>query len=155
MDYKNIYELINSIKMDHVQIEFPNGVKVTMSNKPIPTDNSQGVVVSQQFTSKDPVKTSIEEISLQGVKTSEPAKGFKTEKIVTSPIVGTFYEASSPNAKAFVEVGTSVKKGQVLCIVEAMKLMNEIVSEYDGVIAEILVKNEQLVEYGQPMFVIA
>lgn len=155
MDYKNIYELINSIKMDHVQIEFPNGVKVTMSNKPIPTDNSQGLTVSQQFASKDPIKTSVEEISLQGVKTNEPAKGFKAEKVIASPIVGTFYEASSPNAKAFVEVGSSVKKGQVLCIVEAMKLMNEIVSEYDGVVAEILVKNEQLVEYGQPMFVIA
>lgn len=74
--------------------------------------------------------------------------------IVSCPLVGTFYSASSPDAEPFVQVGDTVKKGQVLGIVEAMKLMNEIESEYDGVIKAILVKNGDLVEYGQDMFVI-
>lgn len=74
--------------------------------------------------------------------------------IVSSPLVGTFYASSSPEAEPFVKVGDSVKKGQVLGIVEAMKLMNEIESEYDGIVKQILVSNEDVIEYGQPMFVI-
>lgn len=71
---------------------------------------------------------------------------------VCSPIVGTFYRASSPDAAPFVSVGDTVKKGDVLCIVEAMKLMNEIEAEMSGTIAEILVENGQPIEYDQPLF---
>lgn len=74
--------------------------------------------------------------------------------VVSSPLVGTFYASSSPEAEPFVKVGDSVKKGQVLGIVEAMKLMNEIESDYDGTVKQILVSNEDVIEYGQPMFVI-
>lgn len=77
-----------------------------------------------------------------------------TGKTVKSPLVGTFYAAPSPEAEAFVKKGDMVQKGQVLGIVEAMKLMNEIESEYDGVVEEILIGNEDMVEYGQPLFVI-
>jgi acetyl-CoA carboxylase biotin carboxyl carrier protein len=73
---------------------------------------------------------------------------------ITSPIVGTFYRASSPEAAPFVEVGSRVKKGQVLCIVEAMKLMNEIECEIDGTVIKVLVENGQPVEYGEPLFLI-
>ncbi len=73
---------------------------------------------------------------------------------ITSPIVGTFYRASSPEAAPFVEVGLRVKKGQVLCIVEAMKLMNEIECEIDGTVIKVLVENGQPVEYGEPLFLI-
>lgn len=73
---------------------------------------------------------------------------------VTSPIVGTFYRSPSPDAEPFVDVGTRVKKGQVLCIIEAMKLMNEIESEVDGVVVRILVENGHPVEYGEPLFLI-
>lgn len=76
-------------------------------------------------------------------------------KTVKSPLVGTFYAAPSPEAETFVKKGDTVKKGQVLGIVEAMKLMNEIESEYDGVVEDILIGNEDTVEYGQPLFVIA
>lgn len=78
-----------------------------------------------------------------------------TGKTVKSPLVGTFYAAPSPEAETFVKKGDTVKKGQVLGIVEAMKLMNEIESEYDGVVEDILIGNEDTVEYGQPLFVIA
>ncbi|MEZ5284087.1 MAG: acetyl-CoA carboxylase biotin carboxyl carrier protein [Vicinamibacterales bacterium] len=74
--------------------------------------------------------------------------------IVTSPIVGTFYRSSEPGAKAFVEVGDTVRKGQVLCIIEAMKLMNEIDSESDGEVVSIYVQNGQAVQYGERLFAI-
>ncbi|MDO4268262.1 MAG: acetyl-CoA carboxylase biotin carboxyl carrier protein [Eubacteriales bacterium] len=88
-----------------------------------------------------------------------PADGAKedgvdigSDRVVVSPLVGTFYSSSAPDAEAFVKVGDTVKKGQVLGIIEAMKLMNEIESEYDGVVEAILVNNEDVVEYGQPLF---
>lgn len=78
--------------------------------------------------------------------------GIDSDKIVVSPLVGTFYSSSSPEAEPFVKEGDTVKKGQILGIIEAMKLMNEIESEYDGVVEAILVNNEDVVEYGQPLF---
>ncbi|HJZ70661.1 MAG TPA: acetyl-CoA carboxylase biotin carboxyl carrier protein [Vicinamibacterales bacterium] len=74
--------------------------------------------------------------------------------VVKSPIVGTFYRSSEPGAPPFVDVGTTVKKGQVLCIIEAMKLMNEIDSEYDGEVANVYVENGQPVQYGERLFAI-
>jgi acetyl-CoA carboxylase biotin carboxyl carrier protein len=74
--------------------------------------------------------------------------------IVKSPIVGTFYRSAEPDAKAFVSVGDTVRKGQVLCIIEAMKLMNEIDSEYDGEITSIYIENGQAVQYGERLFAI-
>ena len=88
---------------------------------------------------------------------SGPAGAAGTEielAVVKSPIVGTFYRSSEPGAQAFVEIGASVKKGQVLCIIEAMKLMNEIDSEYEGEIANIYVENGQPVQYGERLFAI-
>ena len=73
---------------------------------------------------------------------------------VTSPLVGTFYSAPSPDAPSFVKVGDSVRKGQVIGIIEAMKLMNELESDFDGVVKEILVKDEDVVEFGQPLFIL-
>ncbi|SDK74528.1 biotin carboxyl carrier protein [Methylophilus rhizosphaerae] len=75
-------------------------------------------------------------------------------KVVKSPMVGTFYRAASPDAKAFVDVGSNVNAGETLCIIEAMKLLNEIESEYVGVIKKIFVENGQPVEYGEPLFLI-
>ena len=81
---------------------------------------------------------------------STPSQGHQ----VTSPMVGTFYRASSPDAGSFVEVGSSVKKGDTLCIIEAMKILNEIESDADGIIKNILIENGQPVEFGEPLFVI-
>ncbi len=84
----------------------------------------------------------------------EAAPSAPTGHAVKAPIVGTFYRSSSPDAPVFVEVGTRVEAGQVLCIIEAMKLMNEIESDMGGVVKQILVQNAQPVEYGQPLFII-
>jgi acetyl-CoA carboxylase biotin carboxyl carrier protein len=84
---------------------------------------------------------------------AEPAAG-QEGHVLKAPMVGTFYRSSSPDAKAFVEVGQPIKEGQTICIIEAMKLMNEIEADASGVVKAILVENGQPVEYGQPLFII-
>lgn len=87
--------------------------------------------------------------------TPAPAEEPADEKnTVTSPMVGTFYRSPSPDADSFVSVGQKVKKGDTICIIEAMKMMNEIEAEYDGVVDSVLIENATPVEYGQPIFVI-
>jgi len=87
------------------------------------------------------------------VAPAEPAAG-QEGHVLKAPMVGTFYRSSSPDAKAFVEVGQPVKEGQTICIIEAMKLMNEIEADASGTVKAILVENGQPVEYGQPLFII-
>ena len=89
---------------------------------------------------------------IQNVQKNIERKTEIVESFITSPIVGTFYSAASPETPAFVRVGDTVKKGQPVCIVEAMKLMNEINCDFDCEIEAVLVSNEQKVEYGQPLF---
>ena len=92
------------------------------------------------------------------VPATAPAPAAPTEAVghvVKSPMVGTFYRAASPGAKSFVEVGSVVKEGEPICIIEAMKILNEIEADASGTITQILVDNGQAVEFGQPMFVIA
>jgi acetyl-CoA carboxylase biotin carboxyl carrier protein len=86
--------------------------------------------------------------------TVEPEEESQRLITITSPIVGTFYRSPTPEAPPFVEMGAKVTKGQVLCIIEAMKLMNEIESDTDGIVMKILVENGQPVEYGEPLFLI-
>jgi acetyl-CoA carboxylase biotin carboxyl carrier protein len=90
-----------------------------------------------------------------GLEAPAAAPAAVSGHVVKSPMVGTFYRSPSPGADAFVQIGDSVKEGQTLCIIEAMKLLNEIESDATGVVKEILVENGQAVEYGQPLFVIA
>lgn len=91
-------------------------------------------------------------LQVNEVSEEKSQAGIDSGQVVCSPLVGTFYNAASPEAEPFVKVGDKVKKGQTLGIIEAMKLMNEIESEYDGVIEAILAGNEDVVEYGQPLF---
>lgn len=91
----------------------------------------------------------------QKAETASAKESLKEGNMVLSPLVGTFYAAPAENAAPFVKVGDHVKKGQTLAIVEAMKLMNEIESEYDGVVTAVLAQNGNMVEYGMPLFSIA
>ncbi len=117
---------------------------------PLPVTNSTALPLTV------PLVTSLAPPPSPTAASPAPAAAAKPEAkpgtIVTSPFVGTFYRAPSPDSPPFVEVGTMVKKGQVLCIVEAMKLMNEIEAEAPGKIAEIFVQNATPVEFGQPLF---
>ncbi len=88
------------------------------------------------------------------VAVEAPPAPVNTEHVVKSPMVGTFYRSASPGAKPFVEVGDSIKVGETVCIVEAMKILNEIEADKSGTIQKILCENGQAVEYGQPLFVI-
>lgn len=104
-----------------------------------------------------PVVASAAPAAAPAVAAEPPAAPVAAEdtRTINSPMVGTFYRAPSPGAKPFADVGQKVKAGDTVCIIEAMKLLNEIETEYDGVIKEILVENGQPVEFGQPLFVIA
>ena len=88
------------------------------------------------------------------VEAAAPVAAVETGHVVKSPMVGTFYRSSAPGAAAFVEVGSTIKEGETLCIIEAMKLLNEIDSDFSGTVTKILVENGQPVEFGQPLFVI-
>ena len=114
---------------------------------------SQEVITDMPLITQAQVKTEHKEIKNE-VKSEIKAQS-NNYKEITSPIVGTFYEAIGPNKPVLAKVGDIVKKGQTLCVIEAMKLMNEIESDYDGEIIEVLAKNDQMVEYGQPLFKIA
>lgn len=89
----------------------------------------------------------------EGTPASAPPA--ETRHTIKAPMVGTFYRASAPDAKPFIEVGQAIKEGETVCIIEAMKLMNEIEADISGSVVEILVENGQPVEYGQPLFVVA
>ncbi len=91
----------------------------------------------------------------ESAKPSSPAAAASTRREIKSPFVGTYYASSSPENPPYAKVGDRIRKGQVLCIVEAMKIMNEIEADTDGVIAEILVQNQDPVEFGQPLFVLS
>ena len=160
MDYNEIKKLMDDMgesKLDSLEIEFPEGIKISMkknTNKgnAIITQQPQPMVISQA-PGVPTVQVSTEN-SLVNVPQEDKKEENKDEnlKIVKSPMVGTFYSSPSPDKEAFVHVGDKVHKGQVICIVEAMKLMNEIESEYDGEIVEVCVNNEDIVEYGTPLF---
>lgn len=146
MNYEDIKKLIDDMgnsKIDELNIEFPDGIKISMKKDRAPVMPTVPQETVQYITV--PEKKAEEKVEQKNEVSEE-------YKIVKSPMVGTFYSKSSPDAKEYVEVGSKVKKGDILCIVEAMKLMNEIESEFDGEIVEICVKDGEMVDYGKPLF---
>lgn len=167
MDFNAIKEMIKTMddsKLGYLEVNW-EGISIVM--------RKQGEIDSSTQPRKNDSKVEVEDqknITKESTDTKVYKKEDKEEiienikeevkhaiedvniKAVVSPIVGTFYASSSPDKPSYVSVGSKVKKGDTLCIIEAMKLMNEIQSEVDGEIVEVLVNNEQMVEYGQPMF---
>lgn len=130
------------LRMDKSDTRASVGVKETVVTETTQSTNTPREVVQVRETTK-------------AVETSTSVKEEVADEnlyVATSPIVGTFYSSPSPDKAAYVKVGDKVKKGQTLCIIEAMKLMNEIESEVDGEVVEILAVSEDMVEYGQPLF---
>lgn len=141
MDLEKIEGLVKIIEESSLN-EFTykdKDVKITMSKLDHPPVVAAGVPVAAPASAA--VNTSV-----------EAAEEEDDTLFITSPVVGTFYSAAAPDVPAFVKVGDQVKAGQTVCILEAMKLMNEIQSDYDCEIEAVLVSNEQKVEYGQPLF---
>ena len=147
MEYKEIKKLMDDMgnsKLSEIEIEFPDGIKISMkkglpASKPTVKEESNVVV-----------KTSPEVPAVKEISEVPIAKN--NEKIITSPMVGTFYSKVSPSEEPYVSIGSKIKKGNIVCIIEAMKLMNEIESELDGEIVEIFCQDGDMVEYGQPLF---
>lgn len=142
MEYDKIKQLMEDMgnsKLTSIDIDFPDGTKISMKKANV-QEIKQEVVKQEQV-----IENKVEE---------KTVKQEESGKIVKSPMVGTFYLKPAPNAEPYVEVGKEIKKGDVLCIIEAMKLMNEMESEYSGKIKEILVKDGEAVEFGKPLFII-
>jgi len=156
MEYKEIKKYISDMetsKLDELNIEFPDGTKIEMKKNTNKINCSEDII-PQQFIQAIPQQIPQQQINKVVVNTEENivSASLKQEdnyKKIKSPMVGTFYSKPAPNAEAFVKVGDRVKKGQIVCIVEAMKLMNEIESEFDGEVVEICCNDEDMVEYGK------
>ena len=141
---------LTSFKLDQGDMHI--SLKKEKEEAKIITVGAPGAVAAVPAPSAAPVLTAASTGAEAAAPEAAESHDIASDKVSTSPLVGTFYSSSSPDAESFVKEGDTVKKGQVLGIIEAMKLMNEIESEYDGVIEAILVNNEEVVEYGQPLF---
>lgn len=153
MDYQQILELVKEVsKAGLTNFEYTEGnIRIAMS---YPQPEEKIVVPASNLVLQEAAGAGANTVETAAPAQQEPEQiaEEKGGNVVKSPLVGTFYAAPSEDAQPFVKVGDTVKKGQTLAIVEAMKLMNEIESEFDGVVTEILVENEDNVEYGQPLF---
>ena len=159
MDIKKIEQMMELMRkqgFNHLKVEHKDeSIELTMNPNVSGMSANMGmmtpqVMMPQYATSQSlPPPPAVKNEQVAGM-----TKGFTSGHSVKSPFVGTFYRSASPGSDAFTEVGSRVKKGQTLCIVEAMKLMNEIESDRDGVIREILAENGQPVEFDQALFVI-
>lgn len=143
MEYDKIKQLMEDMgnsKLTALDIDFPDGTKISMKKE-----------------EKEVIKTVEKEVKenlapTKELKAEEAEQQEEKGNVVKSPMVGTFYIKPSPTSEPYVEIGKEVKKGEILCIIEAMKLMNEIESEFSGKIIEILVNDGDFVEYGTPLF---
>lgn len=155
MDYEQIKKLIDdmgSANIDELEIEFPEGMKISMKK-----NTEKEVVVANNMQAQAQIQTiptamPTIQVNTENNVVKEQQKCEENYKVIKSPMVGTFYSKPAPDKDTFVKVGDNVKKGQVVCIVEAMKLMNEIESEFDGEIVEVCVNDGDVVEYGMPLF---
>ncbi|MBD5114198.1 MAG: acetyl-CoA carboxylase biotin carboxyl carrier protein [Ruminococcaceae bacterium] len=152
MDKKELLETVNALteqvnngQLDELEVE-TDEFRIRLSKRPpMPPIPPMPPVNMAVPTVSTEIKTQISETVSDTVKTV-------SGKIIKSPIIGTFYAAAAPGKPAFVSVGSKVAKGGVVCIVESMKLMNEITSEFDGTVAEIFVNDGEAVEFDQPLF---
>lgn len=154
---KKLIEIIDESTVDSIEITSDKGMKIRISKSPqqrgavqVAAPLPMPAMVPAAPVGRVSPPQGVPAMAEEGALAPEPPKSTALE--VKSPMVGTFYKSPEPGAKAYVGVGDRVSKGQILCIIEAMKIMNEIESEYAGVIREVLVQDAQPVEYGQVLF---
>ncbi|RJG13294.1 acetyl-CoA carboxylase biotin carboxyl carrier protein [Pseudomonas cavernicola] len=146
---KKLIELLEESGIDELEIrEGEESVRISRHGK------QPQFAAPQMYAAPVPAPIAAAVAAAPAAEAAAPAAAKLNGNVVRSPMVGTFYRTPAPTAPAFVEIGQSVKKGDILCIVEAMKMMNHIEAETSGVIESILVENGQPVEYDQPLFTI-
>jgi acetyl-CoA carboxylase biotin carboxyl carrier protein len=150
---KKLIDMIDESTVDSIEITSDKGMKIRISKSP----QHRGTVQVAAPVAMPAVAAAPRQTPAQGIPavSEEPAAAKESLIEIKSPMVGTFYAAAEPGAKPYMSVGDRVKNGQIVCIIEAMKIMNEIESEFSGVVREVLVQNAQPVEYGQVLFRIA
>jgi len=152
---KKLVEMLDESSVDSIEISSDKGMKIRISKTPQQRGAVQvaaPMAMPALLPAAAPAAVPSAESNSSGVEVPrlEPPKSKFLE--VKSPMVGTYYGAPEPGAKSYISVGERISKGQILCIIEAMKIMNEIESEFDGVVKEILAQNAHPVEYGQVLF---
>lgn len=152
-EIKQLIEFIKGHDLSEFELE-QDGVKVRIKSGQHHVVAVQQMPAAMPMMAPPPVAPAAPPPSASAPGTPAPDDAGGELAIVKSPIVGTFYRSSEPGAKPLVSVGETVRKGQVLCIIEAMKLMNEIDSEYDGEVVSVYVENGQAVQYGERLFAI-
>jgi len=148
MDLRKLKTLIDLVSESNV-----SELEITEAEGKVRIVKSGGAVVQQYVPAPMPAAAAAA-APAPVAELPAPVAAAPTGHVVKSPMVGTFYRSSSPGAKAFVEVGSQVKEGETVCIIEAMKILNEIEADKSGTVTKILGENGQAVEYGQPLFVI-
>ena len=149
MEYEKIKQLMEDVgnsKLSAIDIDFPDGTKIRMKKE------AEKIIISGEVENLKVENANLLQKENINTQTNQEQNVKIEGKIVKAPMVGTFYLKPAPTSAPYVEIGKRSKKGDTLCIIEAMKLMNEIESEYDGKIVEILVKDGEAVEYGKPLF---
>lgn len=169
MEYDKIKDLINTVdnsRLMDFELELKDDIYIRMNkntagfvNNDVKADSPNSSAVSHNVNTPVSASSVSNETSIVKENISEPITIIPEDKVeikegnmIISPMVGVFYSSASPDKPAFKNIGDKVKKGDVVCIIEAMKIMNEITSKFDGEIAEIFVSNEDMVEYNQPLF---
>lgn len=149
---KTLIDLVSESNVSELEITEADGKVRIVKSSPVAAVATMAPMIAQPVVA---APATVAPAAVAAATTAAaPAEAAETGHIVKSPMVGTFYRSSSPGAKAFVEVGSEVKEGEPICIIEAMKIMNEIEADKSGKIIKILAENGQAVEYGQPLFVI-
>lgn len=154
-DVKRLIELANKNDLSVLEIETKKGRRIRIEkNKPVAPAVAFNATAPTPAVAAPVQAPVVETAPVQQSAPTQASAPQPTGKTIKAPMVGVFYQAASPEAEPYVTVGKTVKKGDTVCIIEAMKLMNEIQAEEDGTIKEILVKDGDIIEYGQPLFVI-
>jgi len=153
MDLRKLKTLIDLVaESDIAELEVTEGEsKVKIVKSPSAAAGQQVMMMQQPMAAPAAAPVAAPVAAVAAV---EAAPAAPTGHVVKSPMVGTFYRSSAPGSPAFVEIGSAVREGQTICIIEAMKLLNEIEADASGVVTQILVENGQPVEFGQPLFII-
>ena len=155
MDLRKLKKLIDLVEESGIsELELTEGEEKVRISRNLQQGQSVMHYTQPQMIQQAPAPAPAAAAAPAEAPAEAPAPAAIEGHVVKSPMVGTFYRSSSPDAKSFVDIGSSVALGETLCIIEAMKLLNEIESDHAGVIKAILVENGQPVEYGEPLFII-